>query len=127
MPKTARSLKPPSKRLEELEREKRGLKLLNGYVTPQEVADLRLAIISVLVMFLALGLIGCGHRASRPEPVWRPNIYLYSPSEKGECEFVSGDADVIRCNEPRMYDLACAPLEDISAAATKMKQCEVWR
>ena len=127
MPKTAKSLKPRLRRLEELEREKRGLKLLNGYVTPQEVADLRLAIISVLVMFLALGLIGCGHRASRPEPIWRPNIYLYSPSEKGECEFVNGDADLIRCNEPRMYDMECAPLGTIAAATTKMKQCEVWR
>lgn len=127
MPKTAKSLKPRLRRLEELEQEKRGLKLLNGYVTPQEVADLRLAIISVVALFLALGLVGCGHRASRPEPIWRPNIYLYSPSEKGDCEFVNGDADLIRCSEPRMYDLECAPLGTSAAAATKMKQCEVWR
>ena len=64
---------------------------------------------------------------SGDEPLWRPNVYLYSPTPDNHCQFVNGAGHVLDCDEPLIHDHFLAPLEDLVTLKSKLHQCETWR
>lgn len=88
--------------------------------------ELLVAIIALLIFIAMAASTGCASHRSAPEPAWMPNIYLYA-SQDGRCLFVNGAKDKIDCDEPRIHDVFCAPLEDLKTLKEKMQRCEVWK
>lgn len=87
--------------------------------------DLVVAIAAFIACAIIMASIGCAS-SSAPEPVWKPEVYLYSP-DQARCVLVSGSADKIDCDEPRMHDLACVHLDELKALKFKLQRCEEWR
>lgn len=87
--------------------------------------DLVLAVVAFFAGLAILFSLGCASR-SAPEPIWKPEIYLYSP-DQARCVLVSDQGDRIDCDEPRMHDVGCIQLQDLKALKVKHQRCEVWK
>jgi len=88
--------------------------------------DLAVAILALIAGVAIVASISCSSKPSAPEPEWKPEIYLYSP-DQARCVLVSGNADKIDCDEPRMHDIACIQIDELKALKFKLQRCEEWR
>lgn len=86
-------------------------------------------ILIVALVYVVVVTSGCItiDRDSGDEPLWRPNVYLYSPTPDNHCQFVNGAGHILDCDEPLIHDHFLAPLEDLVTLKSKLHQCETWR
>jgi hypothetical protein len=96
---------------------------------PSDSPDLWWVWAIFIIVLAAYASAGCVSRQSAPEPQWEPLIYSIKYDGK-TCEvFDAGDefGDVFRCDEPRVRQFYCAPLDDLVALKKKLQRCEAWR
>ena len=97
----------------------------NYYRLPGSGDDLVFAFFVILVIVLLAWFTGCAS-AKGIEPKWGPEIFLYSPTNSGECYLMSDMGFKISCTEPLMHEMVCMNLDDLSRLKRKHLRCKRW-
>lgn len=95
------------------------------YEDPSNRDDLWIAVITLVMFAIIFAMTGCTFARVHPEPVWAPNVYLYSPKEN-RCLFVNGEGHRIDCDEPLINDMVLLPSSDLKEVMTKFQRCREW-
>lgn len=105
--------------------------LPSDYIRPVN-HDLKTALWAYLaLLFIAASISGCVsfQKPSGPKRKWQAPIYHYNPDVAGKCHVTNYNTEnTIDCDEPKMYEMFCAPLDELPKLETDViNQCSVWK